>query len=503
MHTNDGLALADARPVSAPETRAAGPRNNDPITALTDEVRSQTRAITKAVADRRAAATAAPQQRASRAAALRARVEAIRPTNARRLQALRDSAAEQEPLARRGRADPLIVERNRRINADIDATNDADRREMRRIQAENRELRTRLARPHGPTSTVPGLPSGQKSLMAAYRKATLEYMRTGRDTFNGVHLRDLEKRAMQGQSNPDGGFLLHPEYDTGPLEKLLYQYVPMREIATVQNISAGSLKKPFNKRGRGAKWVGEVDTRPTTATSQFAELEFTAMELYAEPSVTQSMLEDSFIDLEAYIAEEVAEDFGITEAEAFIAGTGIKQPRGLLAYPKLPWTANFDYSANMGSTPYIPTGTDALFNATAPADALMQMPYKLKGAYRQGASYMLNRGTIGVARTLKDSGGRYLWSEGVYVGQTTGAQPPTLGGYPVNEVEQMPDMASNSFSVAFGDFKRTYIIVDRLGMTLLRDPYSAKPNVVFYTRKRVGGGIKNFEAMVLLKFAVS
>ncbi|MEQ1614474.1 MAG: phage major capsid protein [Hyphomicrobiaceae bacterium] len=427
-------------------------------------------------------------------------------TKQRGLAAVRQSGVEAERAERKGRSvDPVTVDRMRRQNADIDRANDADRDDTVRLTKEaHRELLKKANRPHGPSGAAPGV-STKSHDQAFFRKCLLSHLRTGQTAFGGKSLEEIERKAMSGQSNPDGGYLLQPEYDTGPMEKLLYQYVPMRQIATVRSISAASFKKAVSLRGRGAKWVGEVDARPATGTPTMAELEYPAMELYAEPLASQSLLEDSIIDLESWLAEEVIEDFAMTEAAAFITGDGNKKPMGLLAYGKVAWTAGFDSKANFGKTAYLATGVDGDFAAlntvtgVSPADKIVELAYTLKAGYRQNASYMLNRGTIGKVRVMKDGFGRFIWGEG----DLSKGQPNTLNGYTATEAEQMPDIASGAFPIAFGDYKRTYIIVDRLGMNVLRDPYSAKPYVMFYTRKRVGGGIQNFEAMTLLKTSAS
>lgn len=478
---------------AAPETKSAAPAKKSPdLAAVVAEVQSQGRSIAEI----------------ARTVRVGSAKSALNETRQRALTALRESADEQGRLARKGRPDPIIVDRMVRQNATIDATHDAAK------DAEIRDLKSRLVavekkagRPPAPVFEDPaGVNAlGTKSReLAIFRKATLHYMKTGQEVFGGVHLRELERKALVNQSNPDGGFLLHPEYDTGPVEKLLYQYVNMRQIATVRSISAASLKKPVNLRGRGAKWVGETDPRTATGTPKVAELDYPAMELYAEPLISQSALEDAYIDLESWLAEEVVEDFGITEAEAFITGDGNKKPMGLLAYPKTAWSAGFDYAANFGKTVYVATGADGdfvanNFPATGSADVLVNLPYKLKQGHRQNASWMMNRQSIAKVRTLKNQYGDYIWKEA----DVTRGQPSTLSGYAVTENEQMPDFGSGTFPIAFGDYKRSYIIVDRVGMNVLRDPFSAKPYVMFYTRKRVGGGMQNFEAMVLLKAATS
>jgi len=478
---------------AAPETKSAASQNSatgDGIAAVVAAVNASTDRIVREV-----------KTGTSRAA--------LNDTRQRAFTALRASAEEREREVKRGRGpDPVVIERERRMNAAIDnATDRAKDLEIAELKSRMRDLEKKAGRPPAPSFEAPqgvNAMAGKSREMAIFRKATLHYLKTGQETFDGVHLRELERKASVGQSNPDGGFLLHPEYDTGPIEKLLYQYVPMRQIASVRRISAATFKKPFNLRGRGAKWVGETDSRPATNTPKMAELEYPAMELYAEPLASQAILEDSYIDIESWLAEEAIEDFAITEAEAFITGDGNKKPMGLLAYPKVVWSAGFDYAANFGKTVYVATGADGdlvanNYPATGSSDVLVNLPYKLKQGHRQNASWMANRQSLAKFRTIKNQYGDYIWKEG----DVSKGQPSTLSGYPVTENEQMPDFGSGTFPVAFGDYKRSYLIVDRVGMQVLRDPYTQKPFVLFYTRKRVGGGMQNFEAMVLLKASAS
>lgn len=232
---------------------------------------------------------------------------------------------------------------------------------------------------------------------------------------------------------------------------------------------------------------------PQTNTPQLSELTFPTMELYAMPAATQSLLDDAAVDIEAWIAAEVDIAFAEQEGTAFLSGDGVNKPKGVLAYDKV---ANASWS--WGKIGYVATGAAGAFASSGAQDVLIDAIYSLKAGHRQNGNFMMNRKTQSTLRKFKDSTGNYLWNAPASAGQAA-----TLLGFPVAEAEDMPDIAADSFSVAFGDFRAGYLVVDRTGIRILRDPYSAKPYVLFYTTKRVGGGVQNFEALKLVKFAAS
>jgi HK97 family phage major capsid protein len=239
--------------------------------------------------------------------------------------------------------------------------------------------------------------------------------------------------------------------------------------------------------------VGETDARPQTNSQQIADLTFPAMELYAMPAATQTLLDDAVVDIEQWIAEEVDVVFAEQEGAAFITGNGVGKPTGLLGYTKST-VAGWGW----GKTAYLPTGVAGGFAATNPSDVLVDLVYTLRSAYRQNARFLMNRKTQAMIRKFKASTGEYLWAPPATLGASA-----TLMNFPVVEAEDMPDVAADSFSIACADFSRCYLIVDRVGIRVLRDPYSTKPYVLFYTTKRVGGGIQDFDAIKLLKFGVA
>jgi HK97 family phage major capsid protein len=268
---------------------------------------------------------------------------------------------------------------------------------------------------------------------------------------------------------------------------------PIRALATVRQVSGSVLKKPFNTTGLASGWVSETAARPQTGTPQLSDMIFPTMELYAMPAATQALLDDAAVDIEAWISSEVDVAFAEQESAAFVSGDGVNKPKGFLSY-----TAVADATWSWGNLGYVATGAAGAFKATGPTDVLVDTIYSLKATRRQNANFMMNRRTQAALRKFKDADGNYLWQPPVLAGQ-----PASLMGFPVAEAENMPDVAADALPIAFGDFRAGYLVVDRVGIRILRDPYSAKPYVLFYTTKRVGGGVQDFEAIKLVKFAAS
>jgi HK97 family phage major capsid protein len=318
-------------------------------------------------------------------------------------------------------------------------------------------------------------------------KAAFEaYVRSG----EGAGLRALEAKAMSIGSNPDGGYLVPAEVEHAIGERLSH-ISPIRGIAAVRTISSNVYKKPFMTTGPAVGWVGETGARTQTASPVLDELSFPAMELYAMPAATATLLEDSAVNIDEWIAGEVEQAFAAQEGAAFVNGDGVNKPTGFLQS-----TMIAEGSWAWGKLGFVISGADGAFPATDPSDPLIDLVYALKAGYRQNGTFVMNRKTQASVRKLKDEDGNYMWT------------PPAIAGgraalmtFPVIEAEDMPDMAADAFSIAFGDFGRGYLVVDRAGVSVLRDPYTAKPYVLFYTTKRVGGGVQDFDAIKLLKFA--
>lgn len=329
----------------------------------------------------------------------------------------------------------------------------------------------------------------QKAEAVAYTQAFMDYFRKGIEAPN---MHELAHKALSVGSNADGGYAVTPQMETA-IDAVLKEISPMRSIATVMQISSGSYVKPVSQRGTASGWAAEAADRTETNASTLAQLTFSAAELYANPKATQALLDDSFVNIEQWVADEVATEFAYQEGKAFIDGNGTNKPKGILGY-----TNAADASYAWGGLGYIASGAAGAWAASNPSDALISLVHALKAGYRQNANFLMNRKTLGDIRKFKDSNGNYLWQPSLQAGA-----PSSLLGYGVVEAEDMPVVAANSYSLAFGDFRRGYLIVDRVGIRTLRDAYTAKPYVQFYTTKRVGGGVQNFEAIKLLKFAAS
>ncbi len=321
------------------------------------------------------------------------------------------------------------------------------------------------------------------------RKSAFErYVRRGETH----ELARLEMKALSAGSDPDGGYLVPAETEAA-IDRTLMAISPIRAISRVRQIGANVLKKPVANGGFDAGWVGETAARPQTTTGQFQLLEFPAMELYAMPAATQTLLDDAYVNIEQWLAEEVQAEFAQQEGTAFVSGDGTNKPKGFLSYEKI---ANASWV--WGKTGFILSGAAGAFAASNPSDRLIDLVYSTRQAYRARGRFVMNRNTEAAIRKFKDADGNYLWQPGASAGA-----PATLAGYPVSEAEDMPDIAADSFAIAFGDFERGYLVVDLAGVRILRDPYSAKPYVLFYMTKRVGGGIQDFDAIKLMKFAAS
>ncbi len=321
-----------------------------------------------------------------------------------------------------------------------------------------------------------------------HKSAFDDYVRSG----EAAGLRALEMKAMSIASNPDGGYLVPPELET-EIGRRLANISPIRGLASVRAISSTVYKKPFMTAGPATGWVGETDPRTQTASAVLDLLSFPAMELYAMPAATATLLEDSSVNLDEWLAGEVDQVFAEQEGQAFVSGDGVNKPKGFLAATTV---ANGSWS--WGNIGYIASGVAGAFPASNPSDVLVDLIYAVRAGYRQNASFVMNRKTQSMVRKFKDSTGNYLWQPPASPGNRS-----NLIGFPLADAEEMPDVAANSLSIAFGDFRRGYLIVDRAGVRVIRDPFTAKPYILFYTTKRVGGGVQDFDAIKLLKFAVS
>ena len=321
-----------------------------------------------------------------------------------------------------------------------------------------------------------------------YKSAFEAFVRHG----DSSGLRQLETKALSAGSNTDGGFVVPPEIET-QIGQRLFAVSPIRSISSVRTISSNVYKKPMMTSGPVAGWVGETDARAQTGTPVLDELSFPAMELYAMPAATSVLLDDAAVNIGEWLAGEVDTIFATQEGAAFVTGDGVNKPKGFLSYPTV---ANASWS--WGNIGYIASGAAGAFPSSNPSDALIDLIYALEPGYRQNGMFVMTRKTQSVIRKFKDSTGNYLWQP-----PATASARASLMGFPALDAEEMPEIAAGSLSIAFGDFNRGYLVVDRAGISVLRDPYTAKPYVLFYTTKRVGGGVQDYDAIKVMKFAVS
>jgi len=364
-------------------------------------------------------------------------------------------------LEKRGSADVVTEDKVERLNQALDNAKAAiDRASLERAR--------------------PRLESGRLDAGDEYKDAFAAYVKRG------------EEKALRVGSNPDGGYLVPVETDT-EITRLMAALSPIRSIASVRQVSGNVYKKPVTKTGPEAGWVAETGTREEGDNQVIDLLSFPTAELYAMPAATSVFLDDAAVDVGQWIADEVNAAFAQQEGIAFVSGDGTNKPKGFLAE-----TTIAEASWEWGKLGYVASGASGALPSSDPSDVLIDLVYSLKAGYRQNASWIMNRKTQSVLRKLKDDGGNYLWQPAA-----TADGKATLMGFDLVEAEAMPDIAANSLSIAFGDFKRGYLIVDRQGVNVLRDPYSAKPYVLFYTTKRVGGGVQDYDAIKLMKFAAS
>ncbi|MEL6857560.1 MAG: phage major capsid protein [Pseudomonadota bacterium] len=355
-------------------------------------------------------------------------------------------------LEGKGQVDPLVSEKLRKLDQRLDAI---------------------CLKSTRPKETAPKLEED------AHDQAWSRYLRSGDES----GLARLDTKALSTSTDEQGGYVAPPELDR-LIEARLMQSSPMRQIATIRQTSAGVYRKPVSL-GIGAQWAGETSDRSETSVDGLSLLEFPAGELYAMPAATQTLLEDSYADIDEWLADEVDAAFSIQESNAFVSGNGSNKPKGLLNYQLVA-----EDSHEWGKLGFV-GGDFAQSNA---GDQLINLIYAPKSQFRTNGRFVMNRRTAAEVRKLKDGDGKYLWAPGV------SGEPSTVLGYPVTEMEDMPSISDGQAAIAFGDFRKGYLIADRQGARVLRDPFSAKPYVLFYTTKRVGGGVQNFDAIKVMKF---
>lgn len=366
-------------------------------------------------------------------------------------------------LEKKGRVDPLLEAQVDRISGEIQGLMD--------VKEGLEKVKTQLNRPGFETSQDILDPlAGQK------KAAVAKYLRKGEGAMS-----EHEIKLLATDSDPDGGYWVTSGMSHQVIAKV-FETSPMRNIATVQTVSSDALEIPDDLNEADAGWTTERGVRSESNTPTIGTRRFPVHELYAMPKATQSLLDDARIDVESWLSAKVADKLSRLENTAFINGDGTGKPRGILTYPAGSTNPRQIQQVNSGSA------------SALTADGLRTVAYALKSSYLKNARWVMSRATVEAISKLKDSTGQYLWQPSLEAGELQ-----TLLGYPIERMEDMPTVAANSLSLGFGDFRQAYTIVDRMGVRVLRDPFSAKPFVLFYTTKRTGGDVTNFEALVIQK----
>jgi len=376
-------------------------------------------------------------------------------------------------IERKGAADPLTEDKVDRLNAQVSMLGDQIAR-----------FDTMLRRPAA-GGERPGAVDGTR---IERRRAFLDFVRKGVDQA----LPALERKALSVGSDPDGGYLV-PSDMTGRIVTRIRDSSPVRAVASVQTISTDALEGIRDIDEAGAGWVAETGARTETVTPSLGKWRVPVHEMYAEPRATQQLLDDSAVDAEGWLEAKLAERFARLEAAAFVTGDGAGKPRGFLSYAT---AAQADGARAWGVIEHVGTGASGAFAASDPADVLVDAVYRMKAGYRAGAVWMMPRTVVQAIRKMKAAASdEYLWQPSLQLGQ-----PATLLSFPVIEAEDMPAPDASSLSIAFANFRTAYQIVDRQGIRVLRDPFTAKPYVKLYTTRRVGGDVVQFEAIKLIRF---
>lgn len=322
--------------------------------------------------------------------------------------------------------------------------------------------------------------------LEAYKAAFDHYTREGKE-----NLSNDEVKTLSVGSDPDGGYFVTPD-TTGGIVKKVYETSPVRQLASARTISTDTLEGVEDLGEAGVGYAGEHSVSGDTTTPKIGKWKIDVFNLDTEPKATQQLLDDSATDVEGWLSEKVGAKLGRFENREFVTGAANKIRGFVLGYPT---AADSGDGVEWGKIGFVATGVNGDFAAASKGDKLLDLMGLLKNEYLPGAAWMTRRSVITAIRKFKDGQGNYLWQPSFVLGQ-----PETILGHAVSRMEDFPTLAAGSLSLAFGDLKQGYQIVDRQGIRVLRDPYTAKPYIKFYTTKRTGGGVVNFEAIKLLKF---
>jgi HK97 family phage major capsid protein len=403
-----------------------------------------------------------------------------------------------------GSADAVTAEKVEKLSKALDDNADKIKTEMRKLQDYVEDFEAKFNRGKLGGGGAAGNEVETKAI-ADFSRFTGQQMsvdefreyKLGLDTYvrYGDKGRQPELKALSVGSDPDGGYWVTPD-TTGRMVAKIYETSPIRQLASVDTIGTDVFEGPIDNDEADAGWVGEKSDRPETDTPQIGKWTIAVNEVYAEPRSTQKLLEDASFSVEGWLTRKVSEKIGRVENAAFIKGDGVLKPKGIFSYS---FAATSDKAGRAwGTFEYVASGGAGAFAASNPGDAIIDLVMALKAGYRQNATFLCTRGTVAKIRKFKDGQGQYLWQPALVAGQ-----PSMLLGFPLTEAEDIDEIAANSYSLAFGDWRETYQIVDRVGLSVLRDPYTKKGWVKFYTRRRTGGGVVNFESAKFMKFATS
>lgn len=311
---------------------------------------------------------------------------------------------------------------------------------------------------------------------AAYKKEFAKFIRSGDE--HGI----TDAKALSVGVDPHGGYGVTPEMSSRVIERI-YEMDPIRQLSTVETISSDALELPVDWDQADAGWVAETEDRPTTDAPNQKKKKIFAHEIYAQPEATQILLEDSAVDIEGWLSRHVGSRMARLEGAAFVSGDGIGKPRGFL---------NYDNGTSYGQIEQVSMGAaDAVT-----MDGFISIKYSMVEDYLNRGTWLMNRTTVRDTMKLKDNDGNYLWKPAI-----SADAPSTILSLPVRMSTTMPAVAANALSVALADWRTAYTIVDRVGISLLRDPYTNKPFIRFYFRKRVGGDVVNYQAIKIGKIS--
>jgi HK97 family phage major capsid protein len=374
------------------------------------------------------------------------------------------------------------IEKSGKASPEMEAKVEAVNKDILRLEEEIKALTLKTQRP--------GIGKDGENLETEHKAAIFGpegYMRKGE---NGKDVLEFKTQSLQAGNDPYGGYLL-PQATVGAIDRVAQDEVAMYSLATVTPIGGGGWEEPVVTTGMTAGHTGETGTRAQTTPPKLSKIKIEAEESYVMPASYNKIIEDSSIDLESWLVTEAGYSFADLDDADFISGTGTNSARGITAYT---WVADASYAWD--KVGYIVSGKSSAFADTNPADAFISLETALKSKYLRNATYLMNRTTLAEVRKLKDGFGNYLWQPGLQAGI-----PNSINGIPYRTSDNMAAIGATSYSIALADFRAAYRIVTRRGMTILRDPYTTKGLTYFYISKRLGGGIKNFEAIKFMRFS--